>query len=289
MLQVALLGCGRMGSRHARVIHADPGARLLAVVDPVAERAQAIANETGAAVREKIPEDADVVVIATPTGSHLDLAHQPLARGLWCLVEKPVSLTSDHLPTLQTERLVVAHVERFNPAVRAAGEVQPRFIEATRVSTSRGPDQETDVIFDLMIHDLDLLLHWWGVEEADVDVLQVTGTEVNGEWHEASARLRAPNGATAAVTCSWRARRRARTVDLYQPGSHLRLDLLRQEARGDRGPLGLQGDPADGLTAQWRAFTAAARGEGVSVPTAADGFAALRLAGRIRSAADATR
>ena len=90
-LRVALVGCGAMGARHARTVAGDPGAELVAVIDSHPERAGELAERHGCRAERVVPREVDVVIVATPTTSHVDVASPLLARGQWCLVEKPLA------------------------------------------------------------------------------------------------------------------------------------------------------------------------------------------------------
>jgi predicted dehydrogenase len=169
---VAVIGVGRMGRHHARIYSELPGAELLAVVDGDADRAGAAADQYGcdaaASVEELLAKHPQVraVSIATPTVSHESCALPLIDRGVACLIEKPLapSSASAHRIVETAERrgvlVQVGHTERFNPAVRAISELEitPRFIEVDRVSPMTFRSIDVGVVFDIMIHDLDITL-----------------------------------------------------------------------------------------------------------------------------------
>ena len=281
VVRVAVVGCGAMGTRHARIVAADPRAELAAVIDIVPERAERIAAAHGVRTATEVPREVDAVVVATPTTTHAAVASKLLARGLWCLVEKPLAERADVALALSSSRCVVGHVERFNPAVRAAGALRPQVVEARRISPPTGRGEDVDVVVDLMIHDLDLVLGWAqpGADVAWVDAAGVRGG--TGGVDVASVRLRTTCGLTATLLASRVAERRQRVVSCYEPGRATVLDLLSGTAQRNGEPVAAS-DGRDGLTAQWHHFTGAVRGD-LPPPGVGAGIRALEVAERVAS------
>ncbi len=283
-LDVALVGCGHMGRRHAAVIASDPGARLVATVDVIGSRAEATASRFGGRAEAVVPATVDAVVVATPTSTHVQIAAPLLDRGQWCLVEKPLATGAERARALASERCAVGHVERFNPALRAAGWLRPRVVEARRIAPPSGRSLDVDVVMDLMIHDLDLVLEWMA-PGATVTSIDAAGVSVGGRHLDAaSVRLRSSCGLTASMLASRVAGHRERLVRCYEPGRYTELDLLAGRARV-QGRLVAPPTPDDALTAQWRAFTDTVRGARHSraAPSTA-GLRAVALAERILQA-----
>ena len=278
------MGCGYMGRLHARTIAAAPGSQLVAAIDPIRERAESIAADFGGRVLDHLPQQVDAVVVATPTATHAEVAAPVLARGQWCLVEKPLAATAEQATALRSERLVVGHVERFNPAVRALGPARPSFVQARRLSPPGPRGVDADVVLDLMIHDLDLVVHWAGAARDRLEIVDAVGVSVTGRgWDVASVRLRSDQGLTASLTASRVEEQRERVVHLFEPGRYATLDLLRGVATTDLGAL--PGDNrGDALAAQWQAFTAAVHGLDGGAPRGDEALEALQLAERVREA-----
>lgn len=294
MIDVAIVGCGHMGRHHARAVAAHPDCRLVAAIDVVDERARAIADQYGAECRTTVPDGVDAVIIATPTSTHADVAGPLLTGGRWCLVEKPLAHTIGAAKALSSPRLVVGHIERFNPAVRAVGDLAPRFIEARRLAPATGRSSDVDVIFDLMIHDLDLILAW---SRGRVEWFDAVGVAVDGPRVDtASVRLRTTDGIVANLVASRVAAASERTVRLFEPGRYTFLDLREGRAwrdglqRDDGGVSERSGTPVphvdarDALTAQWDAFIAAVRGDRAVAVGFDDGCGAVALAEQIGAA-----
>lgn len=278
MIDVAVVGCGHMGRHHARIVAAHPECRLVAAVDLVPERAAEIAARWGAEARRDVP-DVDAIVIATPASTHAALAGPLLARGSWVLVEKPLAATAVDAHELASPRLGVGHVERFNPAIRAAGDLRPRYIEARRLSPPSDRGRDVDVVLDLMVHDLDLVLAWTCGAVAWFDAV---GVAVDGPLIDtASVRLRTTCGVTASLVASRVAGAPERTLRVFESGRATTLDLQAGIAFRD-GPLPPAG--GDALTAQWAAFVGAIRGEGALPVGFSDGRRVVALAERISAA-----
>ena len=205
-LRAAVVGAGRLGTLHAAKYTAIPGVRLSHVVDIDPGRAAQVAKLSGAVAltdfRDLIGK-VDLVSVATPTLTHLEIAAPLLAGGLDVLVEKPMTATLEQAHELaalaqRSDRILqVGHLERFNPAVvRSRPFIKgPRFIECLRVApfTERGTD--VDVVFDLMVHDLDVILSLTNAAVASVEAVGVA--VLTDQIDVANARLRFNDGMIA--------------------------------------------------------------------------------------------
>ncbi|MEM6928797.1 MAG: Gfo/Idh/MocA family oxidoreductase [Myxococcota bacterium] len=286
---MALLGCGAMGQRHAATVDRDPEARLAVVVDIVEDRADALAHRFGAAVRTDVPAGIDAAIVATPTSTHVDVARPLLERGIPCLVEKPLASTVRAARDLDVERCFVGHIERFNPALVQAGALSPQVVVGRRVAPPTGRSSDVDVVLDLMIHDLDLLLHWGGAERWHV--VDAKGVGVPGRVDTASVQLRSAGGRTASLLASRVASHRERVLHCYEPGRTTRLDLVAgtcvqtpEAPTGERTSAPRHEPSRDALLAQWSAFRAAVAGDGVEATSSRAGLRAVQLAEDIREA-----
>lgn len=267
-----------MGARHARTVAADPDAELAVVVDLHPERAGALAAAHGGRAERHVPTEVDAVVVATPTTTHADVALPLLARRQWCLVEKPLAHSLAAARALSDPRCRVGHVERFNPALRAAGALRPRVVEGRRIAPPTGRGLDVDVILDLMIHDLDLVLAW--SRDAEVAWVDATGVLHGRSVDTAAVRLRTTDGHTASLVASRVAADRQRVLHCWEPDRYTRLDLLSGVAV--RGTERLRApDARDALTCQWAAFAAAARGATAPGAAVEDGLRAVALAERV--------
>ena len=237
-LRVAVIGVGHLGKHHARILSSLPGVDLAAVVDTNRARAAEIAaaNGTRAAFdHRELLGQVDAVTIAVPTELHRDIALPFLTAGVPVLVEKPMARSleeADQLIEAAADAgvvLAVGHTERFNPALAAARPLltDPRFIEVHRLGTFPERSLDIDVVFDLMIHDLDVVL---SLVDSDVESLEAVGVPVvTNRVDIANARLRFANGCIVNLTASRISRDRVRKIRFFQPSAYLSIDYATQK------------------------------------------------------------
>ncbi len=237
-LRVAVVGVGYLGQHHVRLFSTMDGVDLVGVVDSTPGRAQEIAAKYGTTAFTRASEVAgrvDAVSIASPTTSHVDLAVPFVEAGVPVLVEKPIASSLEAADRLlaAAERhgtlVATGHTERFNPAVAAALPLvsEPRFIEIHRLGTFPERSLDIDVIFDLMIHDLDLLL---AIVRSEVVSIEAVGVNVLTPRADiANARLRFASGCIANVTASRISRDRVRKARFFQKSSYVSIDYASQE------------------------------------------------------------
>jgi predicted dehydrogenase len=300
-LRLAVVGVGHLGQHHARILAAMPDVELVGVADIKPDRARAIAATyattpypDGAALVGRV----DGICIATPTVSHVEVALPFVEAGVAVLVEKPLAASlvdADRLVAAAAARgtvLATGHTERFNPAVAAAFPIvsQPRFIEIHRLGTFPERSLDIDVIFDLMIHDLDVLLAVVGSEVAAIEAVGVN--VLTPRVDIANARLRFASGCIANVTASRISRDRVRKARFFQHDAYISIDYAAQEVEMYRlvasngGRPAIQGGRVDVVTEEPLAreladFVAAIRQRRQPTVTGADGRAALALATRV--------
>ncbi len=278
-MRVALFGYGSMGKHHARHLAASegPGNGVdLVVIDP----ALGLTGDTAAI---------DAAVICTPTLHHAEVALPLLARGVPCLVEKPLAATLEEARALAAfPHLMVGHIERFNPAISVLRGVEVRFVQAERLSKWAARARDVDVILDLMIHDLDLFCHLVPGEIVDV---RANGLAVTtGSLDLAQARVETADGRVGTFTASRVSRQASRRFRAFAADSYWSLDLGERQVTQVRwGDGQLSDEPvpvpvADPLAAELAAFLSAVRGETPFAVPGSEGVRALELAGRVRSA-----
>ena len=236
-LRVGVVGVGHIGSNHARLYSEAKSGELAAIYDIDQRRAEQLAKKYGvyaAASLEEFAERVDAASVATPTKCHFEVARALLDRGKHLLIEKPITentADASALAQLALERqlvLQVGHVERFNPVLGALEErlTHPRFIEAHRLSPY--PDRSTDigVVLDLMIHDLEIILH---LVRSPVQTIDAVGVPVLSRGEDiANARLRFENGCVANITSSRISPERMRKIRVFQEDAYLSLDYQKQ-------------------------------------------------------------
>lgn len=255
-LRLAVVGVGHLGKHHARILSSLPGVQLTAVVDINRSRAEEIAasaQTTALTDARELRGRVDAVTIAVPTERHHDIAMPFLEAGIPVLVEKPMARTlaeADAMIDAATRSgavLAVGHTERFNPAVQTARPllVDPRFIEVHRLGTFPERSLDIDVVFDLMIHDLDVVQ---SLVPAEAESIEAVGVPVlTGRVDIANARIKFANGCIANLTASRISRDRVRKIRFFQPAAYLSIDYAAQKlelwrlTQSDGGKPSIQG------------------------------------------------
>ena len=237
-IRVGVVGVGHIGKSHARVYHelagtGGGGITLAAVFDVDRALAEAVAAPFGARAVDSLAAFADLVdaaAVATPTPTHFPVAKMLLEHGKHILVEKPITettLQARELSALAHARggvLQVGHIERFNPAFGALENLltRPRFIESHRLSPYPNRSTDIGVVLDLMIHDLEIILH---LVRAPLESVDAVGVPVLSRGEDiANARLRFADGCVANVTASRISPEKMRKIRVFQEDAYLSLD-----------------------------------------------------------------
>ena len=298
--RLGVIGVGHLGRHHARILSAMPEARLTAVVDTNEQRAAEIASASGTAALTDYRDllgQVDGVVVAVPTELHAEIAVAFLERGTPVLVEKPMSRTladADRMiaaAAAGSAVLAVGHTERHNPAVAIALRLvkAPRFIEVHRLSAFPDRSLDIDVVFDLMIHDLDVILAIVGPEVVSIEAVGVP--VLTPKYDIANVRLRFASGCIANITASRISKDRVRKIRFFQPDAYLSVDYASQEVEGYRlvrkeprpdiqgGTIPVERD--EPLRRELADFISAIRGQGPPLVDGAAGRRALMLASQI--------
>lgn len=237
---LGVAGVGAIGQNHARVLASLPGVKLAAIYDTDPARAAEMAAQHGTQAVTTLNELAaacDAVTIATPTVTHYDTGMHLLKAGKHILIEKPITDNTEQaqeLAVLAKERglvLQVGHIERFNPVMSLLEErlTQPRFIEAHRLSPFPNRSTDIGVVLDLMIHDLEIILH---LVKSPVESVDAVGIPVLTRREDiANARIRFANGCVANITASRISPEKLRKLRVFQSDAYLSLDYQAQEGK----------------------------------------------------------
>jgi len=244
-ISVAVVGVGVFGRNHARVYQeleqqGEP-VRLVGVVDPNLDRADAVAREFGCrafgSVKQMLTTHSEVraASVAAPTVHHLEVARALMGAGVDVLIEKPVAASlaeaNELVELAATHKRIaqVGHLERFNPAVRATIPLltQPMFFEVHRLSVFTPRSLDVDVVLDLMIHDLDIVLSF---ANSPVKEVRAVGLPIlSGKVDIANVRLEFESGCVANFTASRVSTERVRKLRFFQPQQYISVDYGRQE------------------------------------------------------------
>jgi predicted dehydrogenase len=236
---VAVIGVGEHGKRHARAFKRVEGTELAGVYDQSQDRAAALAGELGVKAFKSLEETlqaVQAVSIVIPTTDHAAVARLAMEAGNDVLLEKPITRTVEEADELidiadRTGRILqVGHLERFNPGVVAAKAVthQPLFFEIHRLGVFSPRSLDVDVVFDLMIHDLDLVL--WLANTQAREVRAVGLPVLTDRVDIANARVEFENGAVANFTASRVSTEKVRKFRYFQPHEYISIDFSRRDA-----------------------------------------------------------
>ncbi len=251
MIEIAMgvAGVGAIGQNHARVLSELAGVRLAAIYDTDAVRAGEIAARFGTravTTLEELAACTEAVTIATPTVTHFETGRRLIELGRHVLIEKPVTDNTEQALALVAlakkhgRVLQVGHIERFNPVMSLIEErlTQPKFIEAHRLSPFPNRSIDIGVVLDLMIHDLEIILH---LVKSPVESIDAVGVAVMTKREDiANARLRFASGCVANITASRISPEKLRKLRVFQSDAYLSLDYQAQEGKiYRRGPQGI--------------------------------------------------
>ena len=297
---VAVIGVGEHGKRHAHAFQRVQGAELAGVYDERQDRASALADELGVKAFKSLEETlgaVEAVSIVIPTTDHAAAARLALEAGNDVLLEKPITRTVEEADELidiaeRTGRILqVGHLERFNPGVVAARAVtrQPLFFEIHRLGVFSPRSLDVDVVFDLMIHDLDLVL--WLAATEPREVRAVGLPVLTNRVDIANARVEFENGAVANFTASRVSTEKVRKFRFFQPHEYISIDFSRRDALllhvgGDTDDPGiafrkLDVQSADPLESELESFIDCVRTRRPPLVGGREGRAALALAEKV--------
>ena len=250
ILRTGVVGIGHMGVNHARIYSELTTCTLSAVYDQDHDAARRVAKKYRSRAAESLEEFAtlvDAATICTPTVTHYEIGAYLLERGKHLLVEKPVADTPARaraLSELAASRacvLQVGHIERFNPVLTALeGKLNnPRFLEVTRLSPYPNRSTDIGVVLDLMIHDIEIILH---IVRSPIASMDPVGIAVLSKGEDiANVRFRFESGCVANVTASRISRDKVRKIRVFQENAYLSLDYQKQDGvmyRLHDGPKG---------------------------------------------------
>ena len=292
-LEAGVAGAGAFGGVHARKLAAEPGVRLARVFDLDPDRARALADPLGAEGVDDLPrflQGLDLVAVATPGGTHAEIAGRALRAGAHVYVEKPLAVTLREADGLNAAAaaagrvLACGHQERV--VFRAMGLLDlaqaPHLVRSVRRGTANARNRDISCVLDLMIHDLDLATLLAGADPVAV--------EAEGGFDAVEAEITFASGLTASFVADRAAPARERTMALELPSGRVAIDFLAPGfENGSSAPLNprFAADPSarDPVGASVSAFVAAARGAGRPVADGRDGARALDLALAVEQAA----
>ena len=295
-IRAGIVGPGSIGINHARIYSELEGCELAAIYDANRANAEKAAAKYGGMVCASLEEFAsqiDIASVATNTESHHEIGTFLLKQSKHLLIEKPIATnTAQALDLAATAAahnciLQVGHIERFNPGLEALEQQlnNPRFLEVTRLSPYPNRSMDIGVVLDVMIHDIEILLHLVRSPVVSVDAV---GIAVLSKGEDiANVRIRFENGCVANITASRISRDKVRKIRIFQEDAYLSLNYQKQSGyilrlkggaiKRERVKV-IKGEP---LQRELTAFVTCARDGVQPRVTGREGAAALDLAIRI--------
>lgn len=234
-IKVGVVGVGHLGRLHARLYKEVPDAQLVGLFDTNTEKTRSLAAELKVQAFDSLLDlilAVDAVNIVTPTTTHFEIAREALNHKKHLFIEKPITHDEKEaemliqLAEMQDRLIQVGHIERFNPSLLALEDVplEPIFIEAHRLASFNPRGTDVAVILDLMIHDLDLVLHLVNSEPKHIAASGVG--VISSSIDIANARIEFENGCVANITASRISSKKMRKMRLFQRDAYISMDFL---------------------------------------------------------------
>ena len=238
MVKLGLIGYGHLGKIHAKCASNIDQIDFVGIYDSDPDVLRS-AHDQGFTVYEQIDDllsDAEAIDIVTPTPSHFTIALKAINQGKHVFLEKPITHTLEEARKLREKvseagiKLQVGHVERFNPAYLSLQSLnlKPAFIEGHRLAKFNPRGTDVSVVLDLMIHDLDLILHLTGSKPIQV---QSHGVSIVSKSHDiCNARIKFENGCVVNLTASRISLKQMRKLRVFQSNAYISMDFLERKS-----------------------------------------------------------
>lgn len=244
-MKTGLTGCGHLGKIHAKLLDeiskGQDNIEFTGVFDVEPQASEGVSAQYGVKKFGSFDEllgEIDTLIVVTPTSSHFEIAEKAIKAGVNVFIEKPVTSSLDEALRLielakgSKVKIQVGHVERFNPALTSLEktEMKPMFIESHRLSQFNPNPRATDVsvIQDLMIHDIDIILH---IVKSPIKKIDANGVAViSDEVDIANARLTFESGCVANLTASRISLKKMRKMRIFQNNAYISIDFLKNKS-----------------------------------------------------------
>lgn len=234
-IKIGIAGVGHLGKLHLKNLVAQKEAICSGIFDIDKEKTKSIADEFRVKAFDNLEElfkTSDAVIIATTTSNHYEVAKLALDYNLHLFIEKPITSTIEEAQNLieigkkKNRCIQVGHIERFNPALLALDKynLKPMFIQTDRLSQFNPRGTDVAVVLDLMIHDIDIILH---LVKSEVEKIDASGVAVVSDSIDiANARIQFKNGCVANVTASRISQKKMRKMRMFQKDAYITIDFL---------------------------------------------------------------
>lgn len=238
-MKIGLAGAGHLGKIHLKCLK-NTDFTIAGFFDPDPETTFLVERDFGIKAYPSLDDliqDVDCLDIVSPTSQHFEIASRAISKGRHVFIEKPLTETITQAETLVAlaskhgVKVQVGHVERYNPAIRSLQDIRlsPKFIEAHRLAVFNPRGTDVSVVLDLMIHDIDIVLH---LIKSDIKSVSANGVCVVSSTPDiCNARIEFENGAVANLTASRISLKNMRKVRLFQEDAYISLDFLEKQAQ----------------------------------------------------------
>lgn len=242
-LNIGLVGCGHLGKIHCRLLiqiaDENSAVKFVGVFDTDNTKSDEVNKLYGLTAFnsfESMLEKIDTLIIVTPTSTHYQIAESAFKKSINVFIEKPVTSTLDEAKKLielakkSNVKIQVGHVERFNPALTSLNkfELKPMFIESHRLAQFNPRGTDVSVIQDLMIHDIDIILH---LVDSPLKKIDANGVAVISDAIDiANARLTFDNGCVSNLTASRISLKKMRKMRIFQNNAYISIDFLNNKS-----------------------------------------------------------
>ncbi len=238
MVKIGVIGAGHLGRIHIEQLLCIPGIQLIGVYDINQSKAKLLASLFSIPYfisLYELLEKCDAVDIVSATSSHFEIAQQAIRASKHLFIEKPMTSTLEEAELLVNMckegnvKCMIGHTERFNPALIAVQQEMPKplFIEAHRLAKFPTKNNETNVILDLMIYDIDIVL---SIVKSEIKRISASGFNVVGDSIDiANVRLEFSNGCVANLTASRIAQSDMCKMRIFQKDSYYSVDFLTKQ------------------------------------------------------------
>lgn len=239
MLRTGVIGAGHLGKIHLKLLQANPRIQLTGFYDSDINTSHETEKQFGIKAFENVEtlmNSSEAIVIASPTPSHFVYAKNCILKGKHVFIEKPLTTTiaeAEEIAELEKRTGLIVqtgHVERFNPAFRAALPFikNPMFIEGHRLAQFNPRGTDVSVVHDLMIHDIDIVL---SVVKSNVKNIHASGVAVVSDSPDiTNARIEFENGCIANLTASRISMKNMRKSRFFQHNAYISVDFLEKKA-----------------------------------------------------------
>lgn len=237
-IRIGVIGIGYLGKFHLEKFQKNKDCQLVWLIDKNIKNLKNYKDKYNVSTNYKeIVDDVDAVSIVTPTVNHYEIARYFIERNKHVLIEKPmtqtvseakklINLAKKHKKTIQ-----IGHLERFNPVIRKVSSLikNPLFIEVHRLAQFNPRSTDVNVVYDLMIHDIDITT---SLVPSKIKKISSFGKSIiTNKIDIANARLEFFNGTIANLTASRISQKNERKIRIFEKDKYLSLDFLQQKLK----------------------------------------------------------